>query len=99
MTGKSVEIASQDGVEARSVSLTLGDDGSIQMYTSDSGPTALRTWGKEDYDFWVTVPSEAVAMLAFELLRARFAGRTGATDELRDFCKAASVSYEWRSYP
>lgn len=100
MPSKTFTIISQEiGPEKRSVSLTLGDDGSIQMFTSDSGQTALQTWGKEDYDFWVTIPPDAVSLLALELLRERFTGRVGATDELRDFCKASGIACEWQSYP
>jgi hypothetical protein len=72
---KTAEIYSQkEGSEKRSVSLALRDDGSIQMHTYDDSQAALKIWGKEDYEFWVTVPPDAVPKLAFELLQARFAG-------------------------
>ena len=97
---KSANIATQnEGSEKRLVSLTLHDDGSIQMFTSDASQTALKLWGKEDYDFWVTIRPEHVSLLAFELLRERFAGRTEATDELRELCRAGDVACEWQSYP
>jgi len=85
--------------EQRWVSLELREDGAIQMFTSDVSQTALATWGREDYDFWVIIPPEAISLLAFELLRERFAGRAGATDELREFCKAGNIAHEWQSYP
>ncbi|MDT7816216.1 MAG: hypothetical protein QOJ42_6132 [Acidobacteriaceae bacterium] len=99
-TIKKANIATQDmAAEKRSVSLEPKEDGSIEMFTSDTGETALATWNKEDYDFWVTVPPEAISLLAFELLRERFAGRVEATDELRELCKAGNVAHEWQSYP
>jgi hypothetical protein len=74
MPSKTFTIVNQEvGLEKRSVSLTLCEDRSIQMFTSDSDQTALQTWGKEDYDFWVSVPPDAVSLLALELLRERFA--------------------------
>ena len=58
---KTAQIVSQEeGPEKRSVLLTLRDDGSIQMYTSDDSQLAQKIWGKEDYEFWVTVPPDAV---------------------------------------
>jgi hypothetical protein len=99
---KRIEIANEnlfDGREKRSVSLTLRDDGSIQMYTSDDSQTAKETWGREDYDFWTTVASDTASLLAFELLRQRFEGRPGATDELKELCQAKSIPCEWDHYP
>jgi len=84
--------------EKRWVSLKLKDDGSIQMFTSDISETALATWGKEDYDFWLTIPPKAISLLAFELLRERYAGRAEATDELRELCKTGNIEHEWQSY-
>lgn len=97
---KTAEIYSQkEGSEKRSVSLALRDDGSIQMHTYDDSQAALKIWGKEDYEFWVTVPPDAVPKLAFELLQAHFAGRVGATDELKTFCKTNDIECKWDCWP
>jgi hypothetical protein len=97
---KTAKIAIQEhGPEKRSVSLMLRDDGSIQMHTSDYGPIALEIWGKEDYEFWTTIPPNAAPHLAFELLRERFVGRASATDELEKLCKENGIPHEWESYP
>ena len=97
---KTAKIYSQkEGSEKRSVLLTFRDDGSIQMHTYDDSQAALKIWGKEDYEFWVTVPPDAIPKLAFEVLQAHFAGREGATDELKTFCKTNDIAYEWKSYP
>ena len=66
-----IEIARKDGVEFRSVRLRLEDDGGIKMDAQDIGPTVTRTWGSDDYEFWVRVPPAAVSKLALELLREK----------------------------
>jgi hypothetical protein len=99
---KWTEIANEtlfDGQEMRSVSLALRDDGSIQMYTSDDSQTAKEMWGREDYDFWTAIASDTVPLLAFELLRQRFEGRTRATDELKELCETNNIPCEWDHYP
>lgn len=88
-----------DGAESRNVSLLLRQDGSIHVSTLDVGPTALRFWGSEDYEFCVTVPPEAVGALAFELLRERLTGKLNGTDCLTRFCTTNGVSHEWWSWP
>jgi hypothetical protein len=46
-TIKKANIATQDmAAEKRSVSLEPKEDGSIEMFTSDTGETALATWTK-----------------------------------------------------
>ena len=97
---KTAKIYSQkEGPEKRSVSLDLRDGGSIQMHTYDDSQAALKIWGKEDYEFWVTIPPDAVPKLAFELLQAHFAGRVGATDELKTFCKTNDIECKWDCWP
>ena len=70
-TTNETEIAREDGVEFRSVRLRLEDDGGIKMNAQDIGPTVTRTWGSNDYEFWVRVPPAAVSELALELLREK----------------------------
>ena len=39
------------------------------MHTYDDSQAALKIWGKEDYELWVTVPPDAIPKLAFEVRR------------------------------
>ena len=93
-----MEIARQEGTEFRSVRLTLEDDGAITMDAQDTGPTVTQIWGDSDYEFWVSVPSASVSMLAFELLREKFAGQLGAVDAFRDWCETHGVECKFESW-
>lgn len=93
MTEKSALLFKEDGVESRIVSLSCQDDGSIRLYASDVGPTAERFWGSDEYEFWVTITAESVTDLAFALLKQRFSGRSGAVDELREFCEQNGIKH------
>ena len=98
MTSRTIEIARQEGRQFRSVRLSVGDDGAIKMDAQDMGPAVEEVWGDSDYEFWVHVPPEAAAALAFELLREKFAGQPGAVDALRDFCKAHGIAHEFGNW-
>lgn len=98
MAGETIEIARQDGIEFRSVRLTLEDDGAIKMDAQDMGPTVTQVWGDDDYEFWVHVAPTAVAKLAFELLREKFAGQLRAVDAFREWCKAHGVEHKFDSW-
>jgi hypothetical protein len=69
-----VELASQNDTEYRSVGLQLESSGAIKIDAHDMGPTVKQFWDHDDYEFSVTIPATAVARLAFELLKERFAG-------------------------
>jgi hypothetical protein len=86
-----IKLASADGAESRTVHLQLQADGALRLHAYDRGATARLTFGREEYEFWVTVPPEAVARLAFELLRDKFEGRLQAVTEFRDFCKSREI--------
>jgi hypothetical protein len=91
MPGTEVELARVEGSESRTVHLQLQADGAIRLHAYDRGATAKLTFNRDEYEFWVTVPVEAVARLAFELLRDKFAGRLQAVTEFRDFCKSREI--------
>lgn len=86
-----IELAGSDGAEARTVRLQLQADGAIRVHAYDKGATARLTFDRDEYEFWVTVPPDAVARLAFELLRDKYAGRLQAVTEFRDFCKSREI--------
>jgi hypothetical protein len=91
MPNTEVELARVDGTESRTVQLQLQADGAIRLHAYDRGATAKLTFGRDEYEFWVTIPPEAMGRLAFELMRDRFAGRLQAVTEFRDFCKAREI--------
>jgi hypothetical protein len=91
MSTTEIELASQLGSETRVVKLQLQADGGVRIHAFDRGATAKLTFDRDEYEFWVTVPPEAIARLAFELLRDRFTGRLQAVTEFRDFCKSREI--------
>ena len=91
MSATEVELAAVDGAETRTVRLQLQADGALRLHAYDKGATARLTFDRDEYEFWVTIPPDAVARLAFELLREKFAGRLQAVTEFRDFCKEREI--------
>jgi hypothetical protein len=92
------ELFRREGDNFRAVNLSVDADGSLRLQAQDMGKHVDETWGDSDYEFWVHVPSEEIRKLAFALLREKYAGREGAVDEFRDFCKREAIGHEWGSY-
>jgi hypothetical protein len=97
-TTTEIELAATDGAESRKVHLQLQADGGVRLHAYDRGATAKLTFDRDEYEFAVTVPPEAVARLAFELLRDKFAGRLQAVTEFRDFCKSREIVNEFDTW-
>ena len=92
------ELYRADGAEFRSVRLKIHPDGSLRLDCQDIGENVLNFWGDDDYEFWVDVPAGELRKLAFTLLREKFANRSDAVDEFRDFCKREGVEHKWMSW-
>jgi hypothetical protein len=93
----SVQLYRQGGPETRSVNLSVGPDG-VRLGALDAGPLVERTWGHDDYEYWVDVPSDEIHNLLFALVGERYADRSEAVDEFRAFCKKEGIKFEWGSW-
>ena len=98
MADQVIEIARQEGTEFRRVDLMLKDDGAIVLEGQDIGLGVEEIWGDSDYEYWTRVAPPALAKLAFELLREKFAGRLDAVEVFRDWCQAHGVEHEFGNY-
>jgi hypothetical protein len=82
----------------RSIIVTLDASGGFKIDAQDMGPTVEEFWGDSDYEFWVTVPPEAMAKLAYALAKKLYAGRARAVDEFQALCIEAGVPHERGSW-
>jgi hypothetical protein len=92
------ELARQEGAELRVTSVSLLADGSVRLAGFDMGPAVEEFWGDEDYEFWVRVPTEAVARLGFLLLREKYAGCADAVARFREFCEQHKIAHEFDNW-
>lgn len=88
------EIYRQPMPNFRSIAVTLYRNGSLKVDAQDMGKVTEEFWGDSDYEFWIDIPPEAAAKLAYALLRKHYAGREHAVDEIRALCAEAGVPHE-----
>ncbi len=96
---ENVELFRNAGIEFRSVRLAIETGGEIRLSAQDMGPTVEQTWNRDDYEFWINVPVQAIARLAFVLLRDRYVGREKAVDEFRSFCEQSGIEHSFETWP
>ncbi len=75
----------------RTVDLTLHENGSLRLDAQDIGSEVERLLGDSDYEFWADIAAIDVPALCFALLREKYSGRTGAVDELAQFCAGNAI--------
>jgi hypothetical protein len=75
--------------------LTLKNDGGIKLDTEDSGEFVTKSWGKDDYEYWVDVPAATVGKLAYELLAEKYEGDGKAVDKFRTWCEQHGVEHKF----
>ncbi len=92
------ELFRQEGAEFRSIRLEVREDGAVRLDCQDIGDAAERVWCADDYEFWIDVPAGEIRKLAFALLREKYAGRSGAVDDFRNFCKEAGIEHRWDNW-
>jgi hypothetical protein len=94
-----IELAVQDGEEFSSIRLSLSASGAIELSGQDIGPTVREFFNHDDYEYIVTIPPEAVAKLAFELLKDRYRGNLHAVEQFRDYCNERGIPNKWFTWP
>lgn len=92
------ELYRQEGDNFRSVMVTLDAAGGLKVDAQDMGKLVEEYWGDSDYEFWVTIPPQEAAKLAYALIRKHYTGRAGAVDEIRSLCAEAGVKSESGSW-
>ncbi|MBL6938692.1 MAG: hypothetical protein ISS15_09850 [Alphaproteobacteria bacterium] len=95
----SIEIAREKhGEDSRSVRLSIEASGAVLVDAQDLGRLVEATFGDGDYEFWVRVKPDALARLAFELLKDKYGGRADAVDDLRRYCEARGVAHDFETW-
>jgi hypothetical protein len=87
-----------DAKDYRAVYAELKDD-ELVVSTHDMGAKVEEFWGRDEYEFWATVPKKAWGELAIALIREHLADNSRATDKLRDICEKWDVPHDWDSWP
>ena len=94
---QTVELASRRDAEFRSVLLSV-TGAQVRLSTTDAGPAVQRWWGRDEYEFWVDVPAEAIPALVCALLKEKYEGNLQAVDQFRTFCTDNGVPHRFMTW-
>jgi hypothetical protein len=82
-----------DGARYRQLTLALGG-GDITLTSHEMGASLEAAWGADDNETTLHLRSEAVARLAFVLLREQLRGRPDGLERLAALCEQHGIKTE-----
>ena len=82
-----------DGSRYRQLTLALGAGGDLSLTAHEMGASPEAAWGADDHEVSLSLPSEAVARLAFALLAEQLKDRADGFERLRALCERHGVDH------
>ncbi|PZT90233.1 MAG: hypothetical protein DI637_04360 [Citromicrobium sp.] len=76
-----------------SVTATLQENGSIELFDHDIGENARRMFGRDDREYVTTVPADETGKLALALIAESYADDSRATVKLRELCEKNGIRF------
>lgn len=98
-TVQKVRIFESTGATRSAVDFELKADGTLELTGHDVGEAAERSFGRDDYEYWVTVETSDKDKLLLALLAERFAGDAQASTHLMKYLESKGVRYKFDSWP
>lgn len=100
MGAKNFEIYREEGENFRSLMVETCDT-YLRVSGQDMGKLVKEILGASEYEFWATVPQDAVLDLAIALIRHHYSGRADAVNEIQKICESFGVDHKseaWSSH-
>ena len=90
MSQPSIRLLDADGV---AITLSLQDNGSVQLYEQDLSPSAS-VFGSDEVERWLTIKPEGKDRLILALLQQAYQGDSHTFSKLRDLFDKHKIPYE-----
>lgn len=97
-TPASVTLVVEAGRNPRTLVLEGTDEGGVRLTGYDRGPIVRETFGRDDYEYWLTIAPDGLQALAMALIAERALGKGDAFVSLEQLCKDNDVSFSHGSW-
>jgi hypothetical protein len=95
---KSVQLYEERGETVRVITTEIAEDGDLIVSGYDVGNGPRRWFGKDDYEFQVTLEAKEKDRLLLALIETCFGGRPSAVDEFREFAKSKEIPVSFMTW-
>ena len=76
----------------------MEDTGDLLLSGQDIGEAPQQIFGKDDYEYWLTVPATEKDRVLLALIEKIYRGNPSVISELREFLESKGIPCEFHSF-
>ena len=95
---KTVKLVRQGGETSIHIDVRMEDTGDLLLSGQDIGEAPQQIFGKDDYEYWLTVPATEKDRVLLALIEKIYRGNPSVISELREFLESKGIPCEFHSF-
>ena len=93
-----VELFNKRGTTSIYIDARIEDSGDLRFSGQDIGEAPEQIFGKDDYEYWLTVPAAEKDRLLLALIEKIYRGKASVVSEMREFLDERNIPYGFQTY-
>lgn len=98
MTRNIVELVNQSGSTSIHIDARIEESGDLLLSGQDIGEAPEQIFGKDDYEYWLTVPAAEKDRVLLALIEKIYRGNPSVISELKEFLESRKIPCEFHTY-
>ena len=95
---KAVEIVRKGGATSIHIDVRIDDKGDLRFSGQDIGEAPEQIFGKDDYEYWLTIPAAEKDHVLLALIEKVYHGNASVVSEFREFLESKGIPHEFHSF-
>ena len=98
MTRDRVVLVNQGGSTSIHIDARIDEDGNLLLSGQDIGEAPEQIFGKDEYEYWLTVPVAEKDRLLLALIEKIYKGNASVVSEFREFLESKNIPCHFHSH-
>ena len=98
MTRERVQLVRQGGSTSIHIDVRVEEDGDLLFSGQDIGEAPEQIFGKDEYEYWLTVPAAEKDRLLLALIEKIHKGNALVVSEMKEFLEERNIPYGFHTY-
>ena len=93
-----INLVSQSGSTSIYIDARIEDNGDLRFSGQDIGEAPEQIFGKDDYEYWLTIPAAEKDRLLLSLIEKIYKGNASVISEMKEFLDERNIPYGFQTY-
>ena len=93
-----VKLVSQSGPTSIYIDARIDDNGDLRISGQDIGEAPEQIFGKDEYEYWLTVPMVEKDRVLLALIEKFYHGNASVVSEFREFLESKGIPHDFHSF-